>query len=133
MTGLFLSGFCVKLWQFYACFGAQLFELCKYGVIRSLLSKCVSQDETGKIFSAMAILAAVIPMLGNFTLRTLYNETLETFPAAEILLCGSILTLASVLNFVLYTQKWRISLFSSHQSDNEAKLNPVVIENTTYI
>ena len=133
IAGLFLSGFCVELWQWYASFGLQLFELCKYGVIRSLLSKCVSEDETGKIFSALAIMAAVIPMAGNATLRTLYKITLETFPAAEILLCASILMLASALNFVLYTQKWRIALFSSQQRDTEPKSSPVVIENTTYM
>merc|ERR1712062_127862 len=112
-TGLFLSAFCVKLWQFYAAFGLQFFELAKYGVIRSLLSKCVHKDETGKMFSALAVIAAIIPMISDPAIRLLYNKTLDTFPAAEILLSASILIVGTLVNFLIYTQRWRIALFTS--------------------
>ena len=39
--GLLASGFSVYLWQFYIAIGFQFLELAKYGVFRSLLSKCV--------------------------------------------------------------------------------------------
>ena len=121
-TGLIISGFCTEVWQFYVATAFQLFELGKYGVVRSLLSKCVSQDETGKVYGPLAIMGAVIPMIGNVAHRKLYNNTLETFPAAEIILTGCVLLLASVLNFVIYTQKWRIDLYNSQ--NNESKTTP---------
>ena len=122
ITGLFISGFCTEVWQFYVATGFTLFEIGKYGVTRSLLTKCVSQDETGKVYGPLAIMGAVIPMIGNVAHRKLYNNTLETFPAAEIMLTACILLLASVLNFVIYTQKWRIDLYNSQ--NNESKTTP---------
>ena len=47
-------------------------ELAKYGVIRSLLSKCVDKDETGKILSAASILAAIVPFGANPAIRQRY-------------------------------------------------------------
>ena len=106
--GLLLSAFCTELWQFYLAHAVQLMGSCKYGLVRSLLSKCVNSDETGKMFSALAILSALMPLLSNPVFRGLYNKTLDTFPAAEILLATAILFTSTVGNFVVYTQKWRI-------------------------
>ena len=61
-------------------------------------------------------MAAVIPMIGNVAHRKLYNNTLETFPAAEIILTACVLLLASVMNFVIYTQRWRIDLLNSQKT-----------------
>ena len=52
--------------------------------------------------------------------RTLYNKTLETYPAAEILLSAAILILSSVLNFFIYTQKWRIPAFTSTDEESNS-------------
>ena len=123
--GLFASAFCVELWQFYAAFGLQFLELAKYGVVRSLLSKCVHEDETGKMFSAFGILASVSPMIFNPLSRIIYNKTLETLPASVSLICASLMFLATILNIVLYTQRWRIALFTS-KNENETKRTPVV-------
>ena len=90
-----VSAFCTSLWQFYVAFGFQFFELAKYGVIRSLLSKCVNKDETGKMFSALAVIAAIVPIIAHPAVRLLYNKTLDTFPAAEVLLSASILVVGT--------------------------------------
>ena len=123
--GLVASGFCVELWQFYAAFGLQFLELAKYGVVRSLLSKCVHENETGKIFSAIGILASVSPMLFFPVSRMIYNHFLDSFPAALILMCGGVMFLATILNIVLYTQRWRIAMFTS-KNGKEAKMHPVI-------
>ena len=86
-----------------------MMQFCKYGLVRSLLSKCVEKHETGKMFSALAIFAALMPIAGGPAFRQLYNSTLDTFPAAEIVLASAILLMTSIINFILYTQKWRIS------------------------
>ena len=81
-SGLFLSAFCTELWQYYAAIGLTFMELAKYGVIRSLLSKCVDKDETGKILSAASILAAIVPFGANPAIRQIY---MTKFPKGPFL------------------------------------------------
>ena len=50
-------------------------------------------------------------------MRLLYNKTLDTFPAAEVLLSASILIIGTFVNFLIYTQRWRISLFTSQNNE----------------
>ena len=52
--------------------------------------------------------------------RTLYNQTLKTYPAAEIVLSAAMLILSSVLNFFIYTQKWRIPAYTSTVEDSNS-------------
>ena len=59
----------------------------------------------------------------NLSLRTLYNRTLKTYPAAEIVLSAAILILSSVLNFYMYTQKWRIPAEESNTIEDKSDLN----------
>ena len=50
----------------------------------------------------------------------LYKKTLETFPAAEILLTAAIVILAAILNLFIYTQNWRIVAFTNlEKTENE--------------
>ena len=78
-------------------------------------------------------------MAGNGIGRTLYNQTLDTFPAAEILWTASIMIVASVLNFVIFTQNWRITAFEKSKATDteedsqigESKSNEL-IESSTY-
>ena len=55
--------------------------------------------------------------------RTLYNQTLKTYPAAEIVLSAAILILSSVLNFYMYTQKWKIPVEESNTIEDNSDLN----------
>ena len=116
----------MKLWQYYAAFGLQFMELAKYGVVRSLLSKCVHENETGKIFSVLGILAAVSPMIFNPVSRTIYNKSLETFPATLIIICASLMFLATILNLLLYTQHWRLALFTSENDNKKKRTDPLI-------
>ena len=54
----------------------------------------------------------------------LYNATLDTFPGAAVILCAGIILVGAALNFLLYSQKWRIELFTSGKND----ATPAVIE-----
>ena len=60
----------------------------------------------------------------------LYNKTLDTFPGAIYLLCASIILVGTILNFILYSQKWRIELFTSYNGTEEKEMyaKPAVIE-----
>ena len=73
------------------------------------------------MYSALAIFAAA----GNPAFRQVYDATLDTFPAAEILLAGSIYFISAILNFVIYHQRWRIAekkekTMSEHTVHNRA-------------
>ena len=59
----------------------------------------------------------------NLSLRTLYNRTLKTYPAAEIVLSAAILIVSSVLNFYMYTQKRKIQGEESTTIEDNSDLN----------
>ena len=117
--GLYAFVFSINLWQVYVSNGImELLSWCKFGLIRSLISKCVQSDETGKLFSIMAIMAAILHFAGGAAYRQLYSATLDTFPASEILMKGILFTFGGVLSLMVFQQKWRI------ESWNKSKLEP---------
>ena len=125
--GCFLFAFSSQLWQIYASTGViELMGYCKYGLVRTIMSKSVEADETGKMYSALAIFAAAMPLAGNPAFRQLYDTTLDTFPAAEILLAASILFISAILNFVIYHQRWRIN--EREDKNNEKSINKMDAE-----
>ena len=67
--------------------------------------KCVGPDEIGKIYSALAFLAGLAPLVSNPSFRYLYDATLDTFPSAFLLLEAAVVTLLVYLNFYVFTQR----------------------------
>ena len=49
-------------------------------VIRSQLSKVVTERELGKVYTMLGCLEAAIPLAAAPLLTEIYNNTLETFP-----------------------------------------------------
>ena len=107
-------------------------SFCKYALARALMSKCVEEDELGKIFSGMTIMVAFIPFATNpgkslkkkivkkkafytyffFVLvyRKVYSATLEVFPGFYMFMSSFSLLIAGLINFYLYTQRHRMIL-----------------------
>ena len=110
--------FCKELWQVYLATGLQILGFVKFGLVRSLLSKCVDPNETGKMFSSLAIFTSLMPMLANVVFRQVYNLTLPFFPGAEMVMAASILIISAILNFYLYTQRHR--MFYKSTSEEKA-------------
>jgi hypothetical protein len=81
------------------------FAFAQYSQARSLFTKCVEPDEVGKIFSAVAIIAALAPLASNLIMRKLYNATLATFPQAFIMFTGSLYVVAALGNLFLFTRR----------------------------
>ncbi len=76
---------------------------CKFGIIRSLLSKFIEPDEVGKVFSLLAIISAVGPMAGNPVFRQLYYYTISIYPGAMFLCFAALLFVAmSAAGFVYF-------------------------------
>ena len=67
-----------------------------------------------------------MPIIGNPAFRQLYNETLDTFPAAEILLAAAILATSAFLNFVVFTQRWRITKTQEAKTISEVEMPQVI-------
>ena len=84
------------------------------------MSKCIQPQETGKMFSVLGILSQFVLLVANPIYRTLYNATLSTFPAAEIVLTGSLLLLSGFVNFYLYSQRRRML---DYQDNNEITMS----------
>ena len=125
--GCFLFAFSNKVWQIYASTGIiELMGYCKSGLVRAIRSRTVDADETVKMYSALAIFAVAMPLAGNPAFRQVYNATLDTFPAAEILLAASILFISAILNFVIYHQRWRIN--EREDKNNEKSINKMDAE-----
>ena len=65
-----LSAFSVKLWQFYGATALQFLKYTQWGLSQSLLSKCVSKDDIGKMYGVCGIISALIPFASNGILRS---------------------------------------------------------------
>ena len=106
-------------------------SFCKYALARALMSKCVEEDELGKIFSGMTIMVAFIPFATNpskslkknrqkesvlhifcfvIVYRKVYSATLEVFPGFYMFMSSFSLLIAGLINFYLYTQRHRMIL-----------------------
>ncbi|KAK9710999.1 Major Facilitator Superfamily [Popillia japonica] len=78
-------------------------------MIRSLLSKMVTQEETGKLFSVTVALESLV-LLGGIPLYTLvYNNTLDTEPGAFNFITGALYFLLVIcIGIVLVVQKFLV-------------------------
>ncbi|GJQ70419.1 hypothetical protein Trydic_g22847 [Trypoxylus dichotomus] len=78
-------------------------------MVRSLLSKMVTQEETGKLFSITVALESLV-LLGGIPLYTfVYNHTLETNPGAFNFVTGALYFLLVIfIGIVLLVQKFMV-------------------------
>ncbi len=65
-------------------------------------------DEVGKVFSILAVIAAVAPVAGNPIFRQLYNQTLGSFPGSIFLLAAALLLPAMMGNFLIYINREKL-------------------------
>ena len=96
---------------------------CKFGLVRSLLSKCIESHETGKIFSALAIFSAIVPLLANPIYRQVYNWTLPFFPGAVMIMAACVLGISTLLNLYLYSQRYRMNLTDTDDTNSKQSEN----------
>ena len=110
--------FTTSLWQFYFVYGLGTFGFCKFGIIRSLLSKFIEPDEVGKVFSLLAIISAVGPMVGNPVFRQLYNYTLSIYPGAMFLCFAAFLFIAVCAMGFVYFKRYEIGHHQEEKNNN---------------
>ena len=68
---------------------------------RALVSKYVEDDEVGRIFAVMGIMAALSSSLGHATFQAIYSASLDVFPEAYLLVTACIFCVAIPSNFIL--------------------------------
>ena len=120
--------FVKSLWQFYFTLGLGTIGVCKYAVVRSLMSKCIDSNEVGKVFSLFAVAASIAPIGGNPIFRQLYNKTMDTFPGAIFLLCAGLLFLAACVNLFSYFMRLKI-IHHHEETPNEQESDGKINEN----
>ena len=91
--------------------------LCKWPIVRSLLSKITEPDELGKILTGIAVVTGAIPFLKTPAFTELYKATLGVFPGSIFVLSGACLLIAFDLNAIFYMQ--RKILFPTKTDDSE--------------
>lgn len=55
-------------------------------VAKSMLSKLCPSDDFGKMFSILAIVELLVPLVFDPTYSTIYQHTMDTFPGSVFLL-----------------------------------------------
>ena len=104
------------MWQVYASNGIiEILGFCKYGLLRTITSKCVDSNETGKMYSFLAILRGLLQVAGSTAYRQLYNATLDVFPATEILMKASLYVICGGFSYSVYRQRWRIDTWKAQE------------------
>lgn len=66
-------------------------------VVRSMLSKTVVQNETGKLFALLGVLESLLPILMVPTYAMTYRSTVSVFAGAFFLLSAAVTIPAEIL------------------------------------
>ena len=108
-----------SLWQYYFAHLLGVFGYCKFGIVRSLLSKSVDANEVGKFFSLLALVSAVAPMFGNPAFRQLYNYTLDYCPGMFLYVSAGITTIAAAANIFIFIKRDHLRQIEQEQMSQE--------------
>ena len=103
--GYLLSPFTSNLTVFYIYQVLCTIGNCKFPIGRSLISKYCAPDEVGKMYSIQSIVIALAFLASNPIVRNLYDQTLDSFPGAYLLLNASLLVLSGFGNFFIFAKE----------------------------
>eukprot|EP00095_Tigriopus_kingsejongensis_P000772 maker-scaffold67_size430214-snap-gene-1.17 protein:Tk00772 transcript:maker-scaffold67_size430214-snap-gene-1.17-mRNA-1 annotation:"solute carrier family 46 member 3-like isoform x1" len=99
--------------EFYAAGILGFLQMGLFCTNRSLITRCIQDDEIGKAFSGVAILTSVCMAISQPVYRLLYDATLDGFPGAIYVLTALVLAVASVVNVYMFTQRRHIQVGES--------------------
>ena len=66
-----------------------------------MVSKCVEENEVGRIFAVISIISALSSSLITASFQAIYSASLNVFPEAYLLVNACLFTLALPNNFIL--------------------------------
>lgn len=85
-----ILGLAFKEWLYYLYCVAGIPTFLGQVGVRTHLSKLVGQDEVGKVFSFLASFDAVVPVLGEILITSLFNWSIGFFPGLPYLVAAGI-------------------------------------------
>ena len=117
-------------------------------VFRSMISKQVPADELGQVFSVLASLESIVPLMSSSTYNLVYEATIEWFPGCVYLVeagCSFViiillmwvhrrflfqfyrfqLTASTFLFYFLYHRRWVMILKYKDRNLSSAPYTPV--------
>lgn len=114
-VSVLMQAFATEGWQLYLAGGVR----CISGVIspmcRSLISKLVPKEESGRVFSITIALESLTAMIGSPLYTFFYNYTIDTDPGAFNFLTAGFLALEIVLvAIVIIVQRTLLNVHSYH-------------------
>ena len=68
---------------------------------RALISRCVSSDEVGSVFALISVISAISSSLISAAYQAIYSGTLDTFPAAFLVVNATLMILTIPNNLYL--------------------------------
>jgi len=89
-------------------------SLFKYSLARSALTQLVGEDETGKVFTALAVATGISPLVSGPAIKCLYAATVGgQWPGAFLLASSLVYGLALISNLLLFINRRRLFSLSS--------------------
>ena len=107
-------------------------------VIRSMLSKCVSKAELGKIFSLLASLEGAVPLFASPLFTFVYTQTIESWTGAVFIVQAGIFLLAELGFLYVYLVLIRAggdftTLLEEEADDSDSVTNILREENIEHL
>jgi TRAP-type mannitol/chloroaromatic compound transport system permease small subunit len=65
----------------------------------------VKHNEVGKVFSMLAVVSAIAPMIGGPVFRQIYNFTLNTYPGAVFFIFAGFMLVAVAANVFVFLNR----------------------------
>eukprot|EP00096_Caligus_rogercresseyi_P009399 TRINITY_DN3188_c0_g1_i2.p1 TRINITY_DN3188_c0_g1~~TRINITY_DN3188_c0_g1_i2.p1 ORF type:complete len:479 (-),score=76.45 TRINITY_DN3188_c0_g1_i2:14-1450(-) len=90
-------------------------------VLRSLVTKCISSDEIGKIFAVIASFQAVVYMLASPIYSMVYKATLDIFPGLVFLVTACLYSFVGAVVVYIYIGLKRIEENRKNEGENRGE------------
>ncbi|CAD6234912.1 GSCOCG00007759001-RA-CDS [Cotesia congregata] len=98
LSAVLCLAFVSKPWHMYLEVGLGMFSGVLLPTVRSLLSKSVPVDDTGKVFSLATLAERILPLLSSPLYSLTYSSFIFTYPSPVWLLSSGIFFLMAIIN-----------------------------------
>ncbi|RUS89235.1 hypothetical protein EGW08_002978 [Elysia chlorotica] len=98
------GGFCVETWMVFVSVIIGSMAGVITSALRSILSKSVSDDETGKVFALASSMETAAKLIGSVTFVNIYAATLHVWPGLAYMCCALVYLTLIVIMVWLYKE-----------------------------